>query len=154
VFHWPRGITTRRTVVESSTLQIPHRSIISSTQRLSQELVSALPKPRQQVRSGSAPLAAQPHKPRENLVNDGTLALASEYLSIIDIPGVNPLDRICFCHRFFASITSIGISVFWASDVAPLCIDLDVLYYSITSLLAPMISGRFFWTLPNILCSK
>jgi hypothetical protein len=37
-----------------------------------------------------------------------TLALASKYLAIIDIPGVIPLAFSAFCHQLFASITSFG----------------------------------------------
>jgi hypothetical protein len=59
------------------------------------------------------------HIPPENRIRDGTLAFASVYRSIIDIPGVNLLDRACFSHWLFASITYCGILAFCASAVAP-----------------------------------
>ena len=60
------------------------------------------------------------HNSLENRIKVGTLAFASEYLSIIVIPGVKPLERACFLHRLLASITSFGMPAFWASAVTPL----------------------------------
>jgi hypothetical protein len=52
------------------------------------------------------------HIEPENRISAGTLAFASVYLSIMDIPGVKPLARECFLHRLFASITSLGTPTF------------------------------------------
>jgi hypothetical protein len=57
----------------------------------------------------------------------GTLALASEYLSIMDIPGVKPLAFSAFFQRLFASITSLGSWTFCACDVEPRLIDRNTL---------------------------
>jgi len=48
------------------------------------------------------------HNSLENLINVGTLALASEYRSHIDILGVRPFDLAAFLHLLFASMTVLG----------------------------------------------
>jgi hypothetical protein len=57
----------------------------------------------------------------------GTLALASEYLSIINIPGVRPLAFNAFFQPLLASITSFGSCTFCACEVDPRLIDLNPL---------------------------
>jgi hypothetical protein len=56
----------------------------------------------------------------EKRIKVGTLAFASEYLSIIDILGVKPFALDLFLHILFDSITSFGILTFCASSRVPL----------------------------------
>ena len=61
---------------------------------------------------GDRPIPFDQPIPKENKINISTLAFASVYYSIIDIPGVIPLALATFIHILFAWITFAGIRAF------------------------------------------
>jgi hypothetical protein len=83
-----------------------------------------------------------------------TLALSSEYLSIIDIPGVKPLALSAFLHQLFASITSFSSCTFCACDVNPRLINRNIMLYSFsTSTESGMTLSHWNCTHFNTACS-
>ena len=52
----------------------------------------------------------------------------------------------CFLQRLFASMTSFGTCLFWASEVEPLRSERRTLYYSSIFTFAGRMAGNLVWT--------